>query len=203
MFHPPIDRFDGIIGGSPCQCFSRLVHIVRHNGYEVGENLIPEYVRVITEAQPAWWVHENVMEAPVPEIAGYVVDPSALDNRWLGEVQSRKHRFAFGTRDGRRLHYETAALERCDWDYRVCASDFRRTPVKMLAGKKDKRTRKGSLASRGRARKLEEALLLQGLPRDFFEDSPFTARAKGEMLGNAVPMFMGRALARAVKRALA
>jgi len=43
-WHAPRGRFDGIIGGPPCQCFSRLVHIVRHNGYKVGENLIPQFV---------------------------------------------------------------------------------------------------------------------------------------------------------------
>lgn len=202
-FFPPAGKFDGIIGGSPCQCFSRLVHIVRHNGYQVGENLVPEFCRVVEEAQPAWFVMENVVEAPIPEIAGYHVDPSVLDNRWLGEVQSRKHRFSFGSRDGRRLKYETAALENVDWDYRICASDWRRTPVKKLAGGVDKRTRKGSLSSRGRARRLPEALQLQGLPADFFDNAPFTMKGKGEMLGNGVPMPMGRALARAVKSAVA
>jgi hypothetical protein len=111
------------------------------------------------------------------------------DNRWLGEVQSRKHRFAFGTRAsddkiGRRLHYETAALENAACDYRVCASDFARTrPVRKLAGGVDKRTRKGALCQRG-SRKLADALALQGLPRDFFDESPFTVKDKGEMLGN-------------------
>lgn len=201
-FHPPAGRFDGVIGGPPCQCFSRLVHIVRHNGYTVAENLIPEFLRVVNEAQPTWWVMENVVEAPVPQLSGYIVDGSILDNRWLGERQSRKHRFSFGTRDGRRLHYATAALLAVDWDYRVCASDFRRTPVRKLAGVVDKRTRKGSLASRGRARRLPEALMLQGLPRDFFDGSPFTAKGKAQMLGNGVPMFMGLALADAVWRAI-
>ena len=61
QFHPPAGRFDGVIGGSPCQCFSRLAHIVRHNGYAVGENLIPEFERVVREAQPTWFVMENVV----------------------------------------------------------------------------------------------------------------------------------------------
>ena len=30
-FHPPA-VFDGVIGGPPCQAFSRLVHIVRAKG---------------------------------------------------------------------------------------------------------------------------------------------------------------------------
>ncbi len=51
-FHPPPARFDGVIGGSPCQCFSRLVHIVRHNGYEVAENLVPEFERVMARRSP-------------------------------------------------------------------------------------------------------------------------------------------------------
>jgi DNA (cytosine-5)-methyltransferase 1 len=201
-FHPPIGVFDGIIGGPPCQCFSRLVHIVRHNGYQVAENLIPQFLRVVIEAGPRWFVMENVVEAPVPEVAGYVVDGAVLDNRWLGEVQSRKHRFSFGTRDGRKLDFGERAAQNPKWDYRVCASDWRRTPVKKRAGGVDKRTRKGSLSSRRRARKLPQALELQGLPRDFFNGSPFTMKGKGEMLGNGVPMPMGRALAAAVRKAL-
>ena len=201
-FHPPAGAFDGVIGGPPCQAHSCLVHIIRHNGYQVAEDLIPEFLRVVDEAQPRWWVMENVVAAPIPEVAGYVIDPTVLDNRWLGEIQSRKHRFSFGTRDGRRLHYKTAALEHTDWDYRVCASDFRRTPVKKPVGKVDKRTRKGSLATRGRARKLDESLRLQGLPGDFFDHAPFTMKGKGETLGNAVPLAMGRALAKAVGQAL-
>jgi hypothetical protein len=40
------------------------------------------------------------------------------------------------------------------------------------------------------------------LPTDFFDESPFTEGAKRRMLGNGVPMFMGRALAKAVRVAL-
>jgi DNA (cytosine-5)-methyltransferase 1 len=206
-FHPPPARFEGIIGGSPCQCFSQLVYIVRHNGYRVGENLIPEFERVVAEAHPRWFVMENVVQAPIPAVDGYVVDPSVLDNRWLGEIQSRKHRFSFGTladdcEIGRRLHYDTAALFNSTYDYRVCASDFARTrPVRKNGGGVDKRSRKGALCQRS-SRSLEDALELQGLPRDFFDHSPFTKKGKGEMLGNGVPLFMGRALAKAVVDAL-
>jgi site-specific DNA-cytosine methylase len=74
----------------------------------------------------------------------------------------------------------------------------------LAAGKQPKgKYRKGSLATRGRARSLAESLRLQGLPEDFFDHSPFTAKGKGEMLGNGVPPPMGRALARAVREALA
>jgi len=204
-FHPPLCRFDGIVGGPPCQCFSRLVHIVRHNGYQVGENLIPEFERVIAEAGPRWWVMENVVEAPLPVVPGYVVDPSVLDNRWLGEVQSRKHRFCFGTREddqaiGRRLHYETAALLNPAWQHRVCASDWRSPNPKLPKDKQGRRS--NQLCNTGRGRTLQQNLILQGLPVDFFDNSPLTARGKQEMLGNGVPLFMGRALAAAVRAAL-
>ncbi len=198
---PPPGRFDGIIGGPPCQCFSRLVAIVRHNGYRIGENLIPEFERVVAEAQPDWFVMENVREAPLPAVPGYRVHGSVLQNRWLGEKQSRFHRFSFGTRDGRELRYELAALEHPHFEFRVCASDWRRgQPVALLAGGKPKATRRGALSTRHR--QLEDALELQGLPRDWFAHSPFTKKGCGEMLGNGVPLPMGRALARAVKRAL-
>ena len=41
-FSPPAGVFDGVIGGPPCQAFSRLSIMVRHNGYEPRfGNLIP------------------------------------------------------------------------------------------------------------------------------------------------------------------
>jgi DNA (cytosine-5)-methyltransferase 1 len=203
-FHVPAGVFHGIVGGPPCQCFSRLVSIIRHNGYKLGENLIPQFERIVIEAQPTWFVMENVEGAPIPQIPGYVTDGSLLDNRWLGQVQSRKHRFSFGTHDGRKLSYELAALEHFDWDYRVCASDFRRTPVKLLAGGKQKnpKGRKGALSYRGRKRDVAAVCKLQGLPETFFDYSPFTQRGKIEMLGNGVPYFMGVALAKAVRLAI-
>ncbi|MDE4913992.1 hypothetical protein PQI07_25310 [Methylobacterium sp. 092160098-2] len=37
-FHPPRGRFDGIVGGPPCQAFSRMRHIVEANGFETSPN---------------------------------------------------------------------------------------------------------------------------------------------------------------------
>jgi DNA (cytosine-5)-methyltransferase 1 len=200
-FHAPAGRFDGVIGGSPCQAFSRLIHIIRHNGYKEGENLIPEFERVCLEAQPAWFVMENVQGAPLPVVAGYQVDPALLDNRWIGGVQSRRHRFSFGTRDGRRLHFDTAALENADWDFRVCASDYKRgAPIKLASGGKLKANRPGALSMR-HGRSIARACELQGLPRNFFDHSPFTKKGQGTMLGNAVPFPMCKVLARAVLEA--
>lgn len=193
-FHPPLGRFDGVIGGPPCQCFSRLAAIVQYNGYDMVENLIPEFERVVYEAQPTWFLMENVPQAPIPDVPGYIVDPSLLDNRWLGGVQSRKHRFSFGTHDGRKLKYDgLVVLEAAEYEQRVCASDWRRQNPGCSWGRLNGRRPKRTLA---------RVLELQGLPEDFFAHSPFLKSAKFEMLGNGVPLPMGRVLARAVREAL-
>ncbi len=43
---------------------------------------------------------------------------------------------------------------------------------------------------------------LQGLPENFLEDSPFTRRGKFTVVGNGVPLHLGRAVARAIQAAL-
>lgn len=46
-FHPPAGKFDGIIGGPPCQMFSSLARLIRANGHEPKfGNLIPEFERL-------------------------------------------------------------------------------------------------------------------------------------------------------------
>ncbi len=102
-FHPPAGRFDGVIGGPPCKRFSRLRYLVEANGYDLAEDLIPEFVRCVAEAGPAWFLMENVPQAPVPSVAGYHVHQLLLNNRWCGGDQNRLRRFSFGTQDGRKL----------------------------------------------------------------------------------------------------
>ena len=101
-FHPPAGVFAGVIGGPPCQEFSILRSVNRDKPPKWG-NLIPEFERVVMEAQPRWFLMENIKRAPLPSVPGYKVDGTLLDNRWLGHVQSRLHRFSFGTNEGTRL----------------------------------------------------------------------------------------------------
>jgi len=95
-------RLAGLIGGPPCQQFSPLNQAGRLGLQPLAANLIPEFERCIAQAQPAWFVMENVREAPLPAIKGYEVRAELLNNRWLGEVQNRLRRFSFGTRAGAR-----------------------------------------------------------------------------------------------------
>jgi DNA (cytosine-5)-methyltransferase 1 len=206
-FNPPAGKFDGVIGGPPCQPFSQLVHMIRHNGYEPRhENLIPEFERVVGEAEPLWFLMEEVRAAPLPAVDGYVVKPLLLNNRWVGGTQNRERRISFGTPDGQFLPIETNVFEPRDWDFAV-TGDARRRPVAMLAGAKPKGTETGgrssSLNRGGGALTFDEMCRLQGLPEDFLSDSPFTSTGKKHAVGNGVPLPMGRAIARAVKEAVA
>jgi len=194
-FHPPPGVFEGVIGGPPCQAFSRLRSVVRARGGTLALDLIPEFERVVTEAEPIWWLMENVTEAYEPSIQGYVPFHLVLDNRWLGEEQRRRRRFSLGTHRGSPLRVEVALFECANWSPAVCASGS----VKPGAPK-DRQTR---LAYHGwnTAAALRESLRLQGLPEDYCDDMPFTLKGKHKVIGNGVPLPMGQAIAKAVRKA--
>ncbi len=188
-------------------------------GYETRfGNLISEFERVVGEAGPDWWIMENVPRAPIPSVDGYQVHAQLLNNRWLGEEQNRTRRISFGTRDGCRLNIEVAALESP-----LQATAITQWPVNNSSERREELRRgvpavtsKGTLLqpyqiakakARGENPKrqqytLADALRLQGLPEDFLADSPFTAAAKMRVVANGVPLPMGRAIARAVRRAM-
>lgn len=208
-FHPPAGKFDGVIGGPPCQAHSRLVGIVRARWGEhaVAEDLIPEFERVIGEAAPAWFLMENVAGAPVPLICGYGIVDRLLNNRWVGEAQNRLRRFSWGVRGGSAqppcaFVVEESALESAVFESAVCStSGGRRTPV-AIGGSGKPKGPNGKSYSPLKNRSLAKECELQGLPTDFFDETPFTLSGKRLALGNGVPLPMGRAVARAVKRAL-
>ncbi|MGH9255363.1 MAG: DNA cytosine methyltransferase [Vicinamibacterales bacterium] len=204
-FHPPAEKFDGVIGGPPCQLFSPLKRLVPNAGERHG-NQIPEFKRVVHETQPTWWVMENARPSPVPHVPGYMTNSQLLNNRWLGEAQERTRRFTFGTRDGRSLMIQYAALESLDYRQAVTSS-LRAVPVALGPNGKVKRTYsadgKRHGPDRGRRASIAEMCVYQGLsPEHFGLDCPFTETAKRQVIGNGVPLPMGRAIARAVKRAL-
>ena len=91
LFHPP-QRFDGIIGGPPCQSWSGLgaVNRARWGDGCMMPDQIPEFARCINEAQPRWYLMENVPAAPAPETPGYSVVSRLCNNRWCGGEQNRE-----------------------------------------------------------------------------------------------------------------
>lgn len=152
-------------------------------------------MRCVREAEPRWWVMEAVKQWDLASLLGLVpsslaerlapVHQVTLSPRWLGEEQSRKRFFHSN------LHLtpfvEVEVFEPQTFKHAVLAGHG------------------GGVGSikRGMAKyTFAEACRLQGLPEGF--DLPgFTRQAAYEAVGNGVPMVMGRAIARAVKRALA
>ena len=191
-FHVPAGRFDGVIGGPPCQAHSSFAALNRAQGNKVAPDLIPEYVRIVAEAAPTWWLAENVPGVPDIEIPGYVTTSSVLDNRWLGEEQSRRRRWQFGTHRGVKLHFEVAALEAVRWQPACLASEGMKGSIAFKNGKSHYKTR----------RSFCEFCRLQGLPEDFLAAAPFSSEGKYRMVGNGVPLPMGRTVAAAVVDAL-
>ena len=204
-FHPPAGVFEGIIGGPPCKGESNLAALNRQQG----ETMVGEFWRVVSEAQPKWWVMEAVVDhsrrctcdwgdgeygprggsawgSPAIHIktcSSQIPHTLALNPRWLGEKQSRR-RF-FHSNLNLEAHVEVALFEHPEWKHAVLA---------VHGG------REGSVLRGMATYTWVEMCELQGLPADF-DLPPFTRAGKREALGNGVPMVMGRAIAQAVRRA--
>jgi DNA (cytosine-5)-methyltransferase 1 len=211
-FHPPEGKFDGVIGGPPCQAFSQLRHIVEANGFRVAENLIPEFERCINEAKPNWFLMENVPDAPEPTPRGYSTGSQIICDLWVGGATERERRFTWGRR-GRHvcvLAIETLALHPINGEPAVTC-DMRRRPVALGGSGKPKRKptatggRSSSLDRGYGAETLDRMAELQGATKlltALRERGAFTSKALKVGIGNGVPLAMGRAVAKAVKQAI-
>lgn len=189
-FHPPAGKFDGVIGGPPCKWWSSAANIAKARGQTVQPDMIPEFVRCVLAAQPTWFLMENVRRAPVPTVDGYAVQPHLVDANWFGADQRRIRRFSYGSNDGSRLELVGLALHCVPKHLTVTTS---RQEWDRL------RKRPRSTAS---TVKWPDALEAQGLPPGFLADAPFTSSGKWQVVGNGVPLPMGRAVAKAVRMAL-
>jgi DNA (cytosine-5)-methyltransferase 1 len=168
-FHAPEGHFIGIIGGPPCQDFSRARR-APPTGH--GLAMLKEFGRLVTEAQPLWWLMENVPQVPSLEVHGYAVQRFNLFAAEFGVRQSRNRAFQFGSRDGVPL-----VLRRSESHFRFLA------PTVM---------------ARDRRRTFADRCELQGLPRSF--DLPgLSCTAKIRAIGNGVPVPMAAAVAVAIR----
>ncbi|AYO85376.1 DNA cytosine methyltransferase [Methylobacterium brachiatum] len=199
-FHPPAGRFDGVIGGPPCQFASELSRWNAHLGIPLAENLIPEFERIVSGARPAWFAMENVVQAPAPVVDGYTIEGSVIRDVWCGGETMRQRRMSIGSREGLRIRIITEALHRPDPHLAItsCAREDRHgRPKHLIAGKRR------VCGNRGDRLPIDEMARRQGLPPHFFGDaSPFTVQAQRKMIGNGVPLAMGRAVATAVCRSI-
>lgn len=175
QFHVPSGRFDGVIGGPPCPDFSRARH-GSPSGY--GLEMIEEYIRLVKEAQPTWWLMENVPGVPDVKISGYSHQRIDLNARELGSTQNRLRHFQFGHRD-----YRVISIPRQPksvvWEPCCLASESKLT----------------------RKRAWNDFCALQGL-QDGIDLEHLTLAARYRVVGNGVPVFMAQALARAILKAV-
>lgn len=169
-FHAPASHFSGVIGGPPCQDFSRAR---RRPPTGHGLRMLAEFRRVTEEAQPDWWLMENVPGVPDMIVPGYVTQRFNVFACEFGLRQKRNRSFQFGCRDGVPLVIQ-----------RRTQSHFGREVVPA------------ALASDS-SRRLADLCELQGLPRDF--DLPgLSYSAKVRAIGNGVPVPVAESLARSI-----
>lgn len=204
-----------------CQSHSSLANLVRAKGLEPSfPDMTGEYQRVVEEAQPAWFLRENVPRAPDVKPLGYDVRSFLIDNSTLdsgdgtGNEQMRTRRFWFGVRDGEcpelRRWIDFALYELPDDEKQGPPCGHDATPGQRDRIKKA-RARQAAVTGRheGRVgtpdidyspprRSLEEMLRLQGLPPGWIGHQPWTVQAMRKMLGNGVAVPTGRALAKAI-----
>lgn len=171
-FSPPKHVFWGLIGGPPCQDFS-AVRRAEPTGY--GREMLEQYARIVFEAEPGWWLLENVARVPDVRIAGYMRQRFSVDQGWWDPVSRLRH-WQYGFR---------MRIDEPAW------SAYVDPPL----GRKRDDCVPAALACDGRP--FHVVRELQGLPADF--DLPaFTVASKVAAVGNGVPFSMGLAVAKAV-----
>ena len=195
-FQAPSGVFDGVFGGPPCQEFSKLRALGQTQGHTPSfGNLIPEFERVVGEASPRWFLMENVRAAPVPVVAGYDVFPHLVRDYEVGGTQLRERVFSLGLRTGAwsSIHSPWSSLT-----FEITPQSKRRPVVYGSAGGAHKPDSTFGAAMKTRL-SVPDMLEAQGLPRDYLDHAPYTAAAKRKLVGNAVPLTMGKSVAAVVK----
>ena len=169
-------KFDGIIGGSPCQDFS-LARRSPPTGY--GLQMLEEFKRIVIESDVDWFLLENVPNVPRISIDGYQMQRFFLNANECGSLQNRHRYFQFGSKAGIVL-------------------DIQRQP-KPLKSEPCAMATEGNKTDR---RTWEEFCRLQGIAEPF--DLPDLTKAGAyKVVGNAVNLHVSRAIASAIARALA
>ena len=169
-WHPPANVFDGIIGGPPCQDFSAAR---RTPPTGAGLAMLHEFCRVVAEANPKWYLLENVSRVPTVCVPLYRIQRIDVDAREFGCPQSRLRHIQFGSRCGEVI---TVTRQEKLWGSPCCTA---------------------SEGKRSTRRTWKEFCRLQGLPEDFALPS-FNLVGRYRAVGNGVPLPMAEALARAV-----
>jgi DNA (cytosine-5)-methyltransferase 1 len=171
-FVPVCGRFDGVIGGSPCVDYSKLR---RGKDSGISDAMLAQFLRVVVQAWPRWFVLENVPGVPSVAVAGYAVQRVDLAANEFGLPQRRIRHFQLGFRD--------------------CAGVAIDRRVTCRASEPAVVASEGSRVT-GR-RSFSQLCALQGVTE--LELPAFTLSWRNRVVGNGVPLPMARAVARAVR----
>jgi DNA (cytosine-5)-methyltransferase 1 len=174
-FHSVPGVFGGIVGGSPCQDFSRAR---RTPPTGEGLELLNEFCRVVRESQSDWFLLENVPGVPDVCIDGFHIQRFELSPVQLGFSQNRLRHFQFGSKTGLIL---TINRRTYSGEIQPCIT--------------------ASEGSRPNRRTWSEFCQLQGLPPSF--DLPeFNQIARYRAVGNGVHTGVSMEVARAIREAI-
>lgn len=169
-FRAPAGHFCGVIGGPPCQDFSRARR-APPTGHGVA--MLREFSRIVTEAQPDWFLCENVPQVPSLVIHGYAVQRFNCFATEFGLKQKRNRCFQFGSRDGSKLTLARRAQSHFGpWSETITTKHTHRNFADLCE--------------------------LQGLPRTFTLYG-FSRSAKIRAVANGVPVPMAEAVAVAIR----
>lgn len=195
-FNPPPKTFQGIIGGPPCQAHVLYANLNRTIGNTVAPDLTPEFVRVVERCQPEWFLMENSILMPTIKVAGYSVQAILLNAVLFGLEQNRKRKFQFGSQLGHRIRVDVLPIIPGVEEKACLASEG---AAGVISNKRQNGKQKSYYTPR---RPWSRFCELQGLPPDFLQDAPFTLKGRYKLVGNGVPLPMGRAVAKGVTEAV-
>lgn len=173
-FHAPSGKFNGVIGGSPCQNFSKLN---RNPDPQKGIELMNEFKRIVIESACDWWLLENVPESPDLEINGYHIQRFMLNAKHCNSNQNRNRKFQFGSKTGLFL-----SIKRDPSPLNV------QSCVTASEGKNTER------------RTWTEFCKLQGFD-NAIDLNDFTQTARYKLVGNGVHLNVSRKVANAIREA--
>ena len=198
------DKFDGIIGGPPCQAFSNAIASQPGGGADSQHgNLIPEFERIVKECRPKFYIMENVPQAPKPIQVTVHVNEKYLLGNWdkvvdaheYGAAQHRTRRFSSNIDLEKCLANQVLPDNKRHPDPWPCITA---TEYKASAGSSQRAMRQRAGRKVGRRLTIQEMNEGMGLPANF--DTPALLKSQQYVVrGNGVPVQMARALARAVK----
>ena len=175
-------KFDGVIGGPPCQGFSKA-NIHRgdssHESVINSREMLRQFVRVVEECEPAWFLCENVPSVPDIRVTlrsrFYHVQRVVISDAECGGSQIRFRHVQFGHRDGLVIRPKRVTSRR------------RSGPAPVAITTKPS-AKSQTFAKQCRKQGLKETLKLPGWSKE----------AKFRAVGNGVPLTIGRSLAAAV-----